>query len=93
MGIAVRAAGLYISDELTRKDFQGGATALLPDPRVGILVFPEGSRSRDGAVQRFRPGAFVLAKKPQRSGGASRDRRIAPGYLSRIDVDSSDARA
>ena len=62
MGIAARAAGLYNSDELTPEDFQEGATALLPDPRVGILVFPEGSRSRDGAVQRFRPGAFVLAK-------------------------------
>ena len=62
LGVAARAAGLYNSDELTPEDFQEGATALLPDPRVGILVFPEGSRSRDGAVQRFRPGAFVLAK-------------------------------
>lgn len=62
LGVAARAAGLYNSDELTSEDFQEGATAMLPDPRVGIWVFPEGSRSRDGAVQRFRPGAFVLAK-------------------------------
>ena len=62
LGIAARAAGLYNSDELTPEDFQEGATAMLPDHRVGIWVFPEGSRSRDGAVHRFRPGAFVLAK-------------------------------
>ncbi len=62
LGVAARTAGLYNSDALAPEDFQEGATAMLPDSRVGILVFPEGSRSRDGAVHRFRPGAFVLAK-------------------------------
>jgi hypothetical protein len=47
---------------LTPEDLQEGAALTLPDPRVGIFVFPEGSRSRDGAVHRFRLGAFVLAK-------------------------------
>lgn len=62
LGVAARAAGLYNSDALTPEDFQEGATLTLPDPRTGIFVFPEGSRSRDGAVHRFRPGAFVLAR-------------------------------
>jgi 1-acyl-sn-glycerol-3-phosphate acyltransferase len=62
LGVAARAAGLYNSDALTPEDYQEGAPLTLPDPRIGIFVFPEGSRSRDGAVHRFRPGAFVLAK-------------------------------
>ncbi len=28
-----------------------------------VLIFPEGTRSTDGAVKRFKDGAFVLAKK------------------------------
>ncbi|MBA3700773.1 MAG: 1-acyl-sn-glycerol-3-phosphate acyltransferase [Planctomycetes bacterium] len=62
LGVAARAAGLYNSDALTPEDYQEGAPMTLADPHVGIFVFPEGSRSRDGAVHRFRPGAFVLAK-------------------------------
>lgn len=62
LGVAARAAGLANSDVLTAEDYQEGAPLTLPDPRVGIFVFPEGSRSRDGAIHRFRPGAFVLAK-------------------------------
>lgn len=62
LGVAARAAGLANSDALTPEDYQAGAPLTLPDPRVGIFVFPEGSRSRDGAVHRFRPGAFVLAR-------------------------------
>ena len=28
-----------------------------------VLIFPEGTRSTDGAIKRFKDGAFVLAKK------------------------------
>jgi 1-acyl-sn-glycerol-3-phosphate acyltransferase len=30
-----------------------------------ILVFPEGTRSEDGAIRRFKDGAFVIAKKAE----------------------------
>jgi 1-acyl-sn-glycerol-3-phosphate acyltransferase len=28
-----------------------------------VVVFPEGTRSRDGSIGEFRPGAFYLAQK------------------------------
>jgi 1-acyl-sn-glycerol-3-phosphate acyltransferase len=62
LGLAARAAGLRNSDLLEADDYRGNA-ALTTSARdgAGILVFPEGRRSRTGAVHRFRPGAFVLA--------------------------------
>ncbi len=62
LGVAARAAGLCNSDELTPDAYQSAATITLPDPCIGLFIFPEGSRSRSGKVDRFRPGAFVLAK-------------------------------
>lgn len=32
------------------------------EPGVSILFFPEGSRSRDGKLKKFKTGAFVMAK-------------------------------
>jgi|GEM_PF-443786 1-acyl-sn-glycerol-3-phosphate acyltransferase len=62
LGLAARAAGLRNSDELEAGDYRedAGRTARADDG-AGILVFPEGRRSRSGEVERFRPGAFVLA--------------------------------
>jgi 1-acyl-sn-glycerol-3-phosphate acyltransferase len=62
LGLAARAAGLRNSDALEAEDYQGAAAATsAADLDAGILVFPEGRRSRSGLVERFRPGAFVLA--------------------------------
>jgi len=33
------------------------------DRRISILMFPEGSRSPDGRIRDFKPGAFVLARE------------------------------
>jgi 1-acyl-sn-glycerol-3-phosphate acyltransferase len=30
-----------------------------------ILIFPEGTRSEDGAIKRFKDGAFIIAKKAE----------------------------
>jgi len=30
-----------------------------------ILIFPEGTRSQDGAIRRFKDGAFIIAKKAE----------------------------
>jgi len=35
----------------------------LLEQNVSIMVFPEGTRSKSGIVQPFKPGAFILAKK------------------------------
>ncbi len=62
LGLAARAAGLRNSDELEAEDYQASAEATsAADHDAGILVFPEGRRSRGGVVERFRPGAFVLS--------------------------------
>ena len=33
------------------------------DRGVSVAIFPEGTRSKDGEIQRFKGGAFVLAKE------------------------------
>ncbi len=62
LGVAARAAGLYNSDELTPDAYQDDAAITLPDVGIGLFIFSEGRRSRSGLLDRFRPGAFVLAK-------------------------------
>ena len=44
-----------------------------------IVVFPEGTRSKDGHMQRFRHGASRLALELGVSAGADRDHRGVPG--------------
>jgi 1-acyl-sn-glycerol-3-phosphate acyltransferase len=60
LGVAARAAGVLNVDRLDPDDFLGGGVDLLG--REGLFVFPEGRRSRDGVIARFRLGAFALAE-------------------------------
>ena len=63
---------------------RGGTGAIdkareLVDEGWSIVVFPEGTRSMDGHMQRFRHGASRLALELGRRAGADRDRRRLPG--------------
>jgi 1-acyl-sn-glycerol-3-phosphate acyltransferase len=64
IGLAMRHVGFVPVD---RKGEEGGkksiakAAALMRDKGYSFLIFPEGTRSRDGKLQRFRRGGFFLA--------------------------------
>jgi 1-acyl-sn-glycerol-3-phosphate acyltransferase len=64
VGLAMRHVGFVPVD---RKGAEGGkesisrAVALIRDKGYSFLIFPEGTRSRDGRLQAFRRGGFFLA--------------------------------
>jgi 1-acyl-sn-glycerol-3-phosphate acyltransferase len=64
VGWAMRIADFVPVD---RKGFKGGrmsiekASQLIREKRYSFLIFPEGTRSRDGKLQAFRRGGFFLA--------------------------------
>jgi 1-acyl-sn-glycerol-3-phosphate acyltransferase len=64
LGIAMRYVGFVPVD---RKGAKGGqksirrAVKLMREKGYSFLVFPEGTRSRDGRIQSFRRGGFFLA--------------------------------
>ncbi len=59
--------GLYLSMPRgnTREEFKTIMKAIeyIKEDKVSIAIFPEGTRSKDGNLQEFRPGAFKIAEK------------------------------
>ena len=59
--------GLYLSLPRgnTREEFKVIMKAIeyIKEDKVSIGIFPEGSRSKDGNLQEFKPGAFKIAEK------------------------------
>ena len=59
--------GLYLSLPRgnTREEFKVIMKAIeyIKDDKVSIGIFPEGTRSKDGNLQEFKPGAFKIAEK------------------------------
>ena len=65
---AMRQVGFISVD---RKSFKGGkesidrASRMIKEEGVSFLIFPEGTRSRDGKLQAFKRGGFFLALNSQ----------------------------
>lgn len=61
--------GLYLSLPRgnTKEEFKTIMKAIgyIKENKVSIGIFPEGSRSKDGMLQEFKPGAFKIAEKTQ----------------------------
>ncbi len=61
-----------------------GWASRLTSNGLSLIVFPEGTRSRDGRVARFKGGGFLLALQaglPVVSMGGCTTRRTRPGYV------------
>jgi len=65
LGSAMKRAGYISIDAKNPKKAAGGLGQSAQTIRGGksVLIFPEGSRSRDGVLQKFRRGSFRLAKE------------------------------
>ena len=63
LGLGMRAAGMVpLERSGTRRDVRRLAGLNLHDPAVQrLFAFPEGTRSEDGRLQRFKRGAFAAA--------------------------------
>ena len=65
LGLAMRGIGHIPIDRRDRRKAVESLNAAADQVRAGtsIVVFPEGTRSRDGVLQDFKRGGFVLATK------------------------------
>ena len=94
-GAAMRRAGHVLIDRTDRAqavDAMREAGQRMKEEGLTLVLFPEGTRSRDGELKRFRRGSFVLAIETQSvlvpvalEGGAeilpAGRRRLEPGTL------------
>lgn len=62
MGNVARMLGFYSMEETTRPDFADKVKKDLANGYT-VMFFPEGTRSDDQSVQRFKKGAFLLAEQ------------------------------
>ena len=82
-GWAFRRAGIHPVDR-DAADLESFRTAMrILDAGQILAVFPEGTRSRDGALQRVREGVGMLALRSGAPGAARRDRRQRPDVAAR----------
>lgn len=60
-----RAGHLPVDQESPREAIRtlNDAARLIRERKISVLVFPEGGRARDGKMQEFKEGAFLLAIK------------------------------
>lgn len=65
IGAACAAMGHVFLDRANREDAIKALLDLKRDlqPGSSLMIFPEGTRSRDGKLKRFKGGAFVTAKE------------------------------
>ncbi|MCQ2052073.1 MAG: 1-acyl-sn-glycerol-3-phosphate acyltransferase [Bacteroidaceae bacterium] len=65
VGFACKMCGHIFIDRTSRKDAAGGMTAARKALVNGmsVTIFPEGTRTKDGTLGRFKKGAFSLAEE------------------------------
>ena len=61
----MRALGYVVVDNKSLADIENECFALL-NAGISVVFFPEGTRSRDGKIGKFKSGAFELALKAHR---------------------------
>ena len=58
-----RRSDLHIMESCLNQSQSSNVFEYIKEDKVSIGIFPEGSRSKDGQLQEFKPGAFKIAEK------------------------------